>query len=291
MRLLDKYYIGIIWGLAIFVTVVLLVGLWLGWTGNAPPWLGFGEYEPPPGKVEGYQPAKTVWNLLELIIIPLVLIAIASLFSRSESVKGREIELDRQREETMQAYFDRMTKLLLEHDWAESEPADKVKRVTRIWTLTALRRLDGKRKGLILQFLAEAGLIERGEHIPDDPRLGLGKRKSIIHLEGADLSDIDLNGALMNDVDLIAANLEGAKLRGIRLSQAVLFGANLRRADLRGANLRGADLRGTDFTGADLRGADLSSSYKDSRTNFTKAKLRGTKGVEMERPSGAVDFD
>ncbi len=282
MRFWDKYHTGIIWGITILVVVVLLVGLWLGWTDNAPSWLGFGEYEPPPGKVEGYQPSKTVWNLLELLIIPLVLIAIAYLFSRSESVKGREIELDRQREETMHAYFDRMTKLLLENRLNESEPTDDVRDVARLWTLTALRTLDGKRKGLLLQFLVEADLIKRGEHIPDDWRKGLGKRKAIIHLENADLSNIDLSGALMNEIDLIAANLEGAKLRGIRLSQAVLFDASLRKADLRNANLRGADLRGTDFTEADLSDADLSASHKDSRTKFTKAKLKGTKGVEDE---------
>lgn len=285
MKLWDKHRTGIIGGITIFfVVAVLLVGLRLGWTDNAPPWLGFGEYQPPPGKVEGYQPPKTIWNLLELIIIPLVLVAIAYLFSRSESVKEREIELDRQREETLQAYFDRMTKLLLENNLVESEPTDKVRNVTRIWTLTALRRLDGKRKGLLLQFLFEAGLIERGEPIPDDPRSGLGKRKAIIHLEQADLSDIDLSGALMNSVDLIGANLEGAKLRGVRFSQAVLFEANLRKADLRNANLRGADLRGIDFAEADLRGADLSSSVRDSRTDFTKANLKDTKGIGMKRP-------
>ena len=277
-------WISIVAIVVIFL-VCLLVG-WLAWTVESPPWLGFGPYEPHPGQVEGYQPAKTFWNLLDLIIVPVVLAVTAFLLSQLEGTKRLEIERERQREEAMQAYLDRISKLVFENNLVDSEPGDKARDMARMLTLTTMGRLDGKRKGVLMQFLRETGLIQRGKAIPDDPRAKMQERKAVINLETADLRNIDLNGALMNEVDLICANLEGAKLYNARLSQAVLFDAVLRKADLRNANLRGADLRGVDFTDADLRNADLSSSMQDSRTIFERAKTKGAKGVREKSPLG-----
>ena len=268
------------------VVVSPLVMVWLGWSVDLPPWLGFGPYEPPPGTVEGYEPPKTLWSLLDLVVVPVVLVATAYLFSQLEGAKRLEIERERQREEAMQAYLDRISRLAFENNLVDSGPGDKARDIVRMLTLTTMGRLDGKRKGVLMQFLREAGLIQRGEPTPDDRRAPLPERKAVISLETADLRNIDLDGALMNEVDLIRANLEGAKLCNARLSQADLFDAVLRKADLRNANLKGADLRGVDFTDADLRDADLSSSMQDSRTIFARAKTKGAKGVKEKSPLG-----
>jgi hypothetical protein len=208
---------------------------------------------------------------LELLIVPVVL-AIISLWLRW--VQNR----DEKQEEVLKGYLDRMAGLIKGGD---SQLLGE-REVARAWTLETLQWLDGKHKGMLLRFLVEWNLIERGEHIPDAPHLRLPKRKAVVFLNKADLSSADLEGALLIEVDLIEANLEGANLRGARLTQAVLFDTNLRKADLRNASLRGADLRGTNLTGADLHGADLTLCYRDSRTNFTKAKLKGARGLDAQ---------
>ena len=74
----------------------------------------------------------------------------------------REIATDRLLESTLQTYLDRMTELLLYRNLRTSEPDAEVRDVARVWTFTILRRLDEKRKGIVLDFLHRAGLISIG---------------------------------------------------------------------------------------------------------------------------------
>ena len=106
----------------------------------------------------------------------------------------RAIALDNQRERALQEYIDKISELVLEKHLRESKVEEEVRTLARVRTLTALRGLDSPRKGSVLQFLHEAGLI-----CVDQP---------IIPLKGADLSEADLKG-----VDLSEANLVGVCLR------------------------------------------------------------------------------
>lgn len=126
---------------------------------------------------------KTLWDWMELLIIPLVLAIGAFYLNRSERAVERqtsedraklerEIATDRQQEAALQAYLDRMAELLLKEKLRNSEN-DEVQNVARIRTLTVLRGLDAKRKGLVVRFLHEAKLIN--------------KQKPIVNLEGSDL--------------------------------------------------------------------------------------------------------
>src|SRR6185436_681231 len=59
---------------------------------------------------------KTLWDWMELLIIPLILAVGAFFLNRSERKTEREIAKDRQQEQALQSYFDQMTELLLEKD-------------------------------------------------------------------------------------------------------------------------------------------------------------------------------
>ena len=175
--------------------------------------------------------------------------------------------------------------------------------VIRARTLSVFRRLtddkdpnrtDGERKGRILLFLYETGLIrnpkkaEQGQEatVPKQFQAPLSLERADLsgsdisyvyldgaNLSGANLSDVDLSNAILSDVDLVCTNLTRAKLRDTLLFDANLSNANLGYADLSGAsfsranlsrailiaaNLSRADFRDADLIGADLRDADLS---------------------------------
>lgn len=191
---------------------------------------------------EEYQPGKTLWDLLQLLIVPVVL-AIGGFWlnqiqkSREEKTTEqqakteREIAEDNQRERALQEYIDKISELLLEKDLRESQPEDEVRTIARVRTLTVLPRLDGDRKRSVLLFLHESGLIDRN--------------RSIIDLDGADLRNTDLSGA----------DLDGADLGKANLSKADLVSANLSNADLSHTNLEGAFLIGANRNGADLTDA------------------------------------
>ena len=93
-------------------------------------------------------------------------------------------------------------------------------------TLTVLRKLDGKRKGSVLQFLYEAELLGRvhvGKIILDKEKMQAG----IIDLKGADLSRANLSKANLTEAIIVrgflgGANLHEAILQGAFLMEAIL---------------------------------------------------------------------
>ena len=62
-----------------------------------------------------------------------------------------------------------------------STPTTEAKDVARVWTLTVVRRIDSERKGIVLQFLYESKLLQRGS--------------PIVNLTYADFSGADLEWA------------------------------------------------------------------------------------------------
>jgi hypothetical protein len=198
----------------ILAIIFLVILIWMGyvWFGR---WTGFSEsISPAVLPNQTFQPAKTLWDWMQLLIIPAILAGGA--YWLNESARNQEIKIasDNRQETALQTYLDNMTELLLDKKLRESE-VDEVRAVARARTLTVLRRLDGERKGALIRFLYEADLID--------------KDKTVIDLGNADLSGANLSGAT-----LIGANLRGANLRGANLSWAILIEANLLYANLSG---------------------------------------------------------
>jgi len=169
---------------------------------------------------------KTVWDFLQLLIVPLMLVAIGFWFTAQQDARQHAIEkqsaerlqkVEEQRAQdlTLQAYLDQMSTLVLE-DLGDT----KVRTLARARTLTVLRRLDPSRKEEIMQFLLEADLVT-----PMD------KSKPVIELNGAALSGTDLSGADLSGADLSSANLSNAD------PVDMMSGADLSGVDLSNANL------------------------------------------------------
>ena len=227
---------------------------------------------------------KNLWDWLQLLIIPAVLAIGGYLFNFATSRTEREIASDRQREEALQAYIDNMSALLLEKNLRKSVEDDEVRKIGRVRTLTVLRRLDEARKGIVLQFLYESGLIDKGRKIIDLDGANLSKADLLFaELSKADLSRANLIEANLGNTNLIEADLSSAILYQANLYQANLFGASLYKANLHLANLgyahlEGADLTGADLFGADLRGAIVTTEQLDKAASLFKATVPdGTK--------------
>src|SRR5216683_2985821 len=241
-------------------------------------WLGFSE--------------KTLWDWLQLLgvlAIPLVL-ALGTLWfvarqsqmsdaliknqhdtalaiSQQQRDTARAIAEDQQREATLNTYLDRMSELLLNQNVHDP----KVRQLARARTVTALRSLDPFRKGVLVQFLYESGLINNAHPVVD--------------LTGADLSNADLSRATLSNANLSGANLSDANLTATDLTGANLIGATLDEATLSHAYLSGAiliftSLRDATLTDASLMKAVLSFDYLGSANlssaNLSSANLTGT---------------
>jgi Pentapeptide repeats (8 copies) len=146
---------------------------------------------------------KTVWDWLQLLIVPLVLAVAALLFQQANTRTERQIAYEKQQGDLLQAYLDRMSDLLLKESLLPS-PSEAVRNVARVRTTTILCQLDGKRVGYVFSFLREAGLMSTQPN------------ESIISLR-----DVDLTKVHWSQADLSKANLSGAKLYRANLSEAL----------------------------------------------------------------------
>lgn len=238
----------------IFLTIaILLVVVAFIWTGYTRSWTGFGN--------------KSLWDWMELLIIPIVLSTGAFLFNHAERKADRireeqraELEFqlasDNAQEAALQNYLDRITDLLLEKGLLTSKPGEEIRDITRARTLTVLWVLDGTRKATVLEFLHKSRLISGA---------------AVISLHQAFLNGLDL---------LFMTDLSGANLAGAFLNNAGLVSVNLREANLSGAYLRGTHLNGADLTGANLADATLSEATMAESLmlsgDVTEAELRST---------------
>jgi hypothetical protein len=191
----------------------------------------------------------------------------------------RQLAIDRIQEDRFQSYLDRMQDLLEKGLKSPTPDSDILRDVARVRTLTALRGLDGERKGALLLFLHESNLLHKDAAVvllkgADLRRANL----TTASLSEANLNEVDLTGANLHAADLHAANLDAANLNEADLRAAHLGAAHLRTANLRAANLRLADLHAAHLGAANLNETDLSGA-KLSGANLRLADLRGAKLV------------
>jgi len=145
------------------------------------------------------RPSKTLWDWLQLLgvlAVPIVVGFGAVWFTTQQSKVADEENKDNQREIALQTYIDKMSELLLHEKLRDSVEEDEVRKIACVRTLIVVRRLDKERRGNVLLFLNESGLI--------------GKDKQIINLDGAWLYGADLYRATLYRADLSGANLKDA---------------------------------------------------------------------------------
>jgi uncharacterized protein YjbI with pentapeptide repeats len=252
------------------ILTIIIGGYRLHWA-----WTGF------TGATESY---KTLYDWLQLLFVPIALTGFGFFLNYRERKAAerradkerrederraeyeekaaerraeteRSIAVDNQCEAALQGYINEISELLLHENLRESKPKGEVRTIARVRTLTVLPRLDDKRKGTVLQFLHESGMIARGN--------------SIVDLTGANLRGANLIGALLSN-----SELSNTDLRNANLSDAVIYRTNFLSTKLREANMRNAHLDNADLGDADLSSADLSkASLRDA--NLDNANLIG----------------
>jgi uncharacterized protein YjbI with pentapeptide repeats len=234
---------------------------------------------------------KTLWDWLQLLLIPLVLTGGGFLFSTYQHNSDQQQALDQQQATILQTYIDNIQDLLLNHNLLGDSPpskndADKVtiqevQELARSRTLTALKGLDPDRKVRLMQFIFEAHLIG----FRDSQNKA---QQSIIDLAGADLADTNFAKLNFDGVNLSCANPDAeytytvsnncVNLEGANFHLAVVTDANFSYNTLKGVNFRSATLNRTNFFSADLSGDDLELA------GLELADLRGAdlSGADLE---------
>ena len=244
--------------LILFLLFFSLVIYWAITPNSSPSWTGFGGYNQTPNFVR----EKTLWDWLDLLVIPLFLAISASILSSIQKQSDKITEEDRQKQIVLSTYFEKISTLLLEQKLRTSKNSSEARILARTQSLFAFRNLDGDRKAKALQFIYEAGLI----YSPP-----------IVNLNGANLSKANLQYATLQRSELKGVFLRNAILKGANLANTNLCGSNLENSDFEGAIVTGADFSYTNLSHANLRSLDLTSTNIDwvilDYADLTDAKL------------------
>jgi len=292
--------------LIIFIVVVIAGAIWMIINiGYPAPWTGFDRT--PIDDPNQYQPKKLLWDWLELLIIPIVLL-LAGL-GYSEWQRGTEYKLAKEKEhsDALQAYFDSMKDLIIDGKLTDTQndPDHPIRALARSKTITTLQIVDDERKKAVFNFLWHAGLIILNQPLILFDELELNEvNLRNIKLTYVDLGSIvfksaDLTGATINSSNLYLADLSYVKANHCTMNDSVLDNANLMGAYFQESNLfesrfvgshiqnvkfknsiltrsllNGANLQETDFSAANLDFVDFSNL---DNTDLEKTKIRNTK--------------
>ena len=257
---------------------------------------------------------KTLWDWMELLIVPAVLAGGAVLFNQQVAKREAASKEDRYEEEALQRYLDIMSELLLGSSLrrdlkraSQDEVSSSLVNVAQVRTITVLTRVNRKRRDEVFNFLHTASLLRgRTTLLRYVDMRNVDLRNSILYsanLSGSSLTDVDLSGSGLSEADFSEANLSrarldeafmhdvnltGANLYGANLDNSSLYGANLSKAMLLIASLRFADLTAANLTDAHLGSADLNgANLTDAKV--TPAQLREAKSLEGAiMPDGRV---
>ena len=246
------------------------------------------------GAADAANSPKTLWNWLELLLVPAG-IAIA-LFALNNAQSGREqrradrraavdrsIAAERIRADILHTYLQQMSNLLLDRGLLKADWNGPLVNFAQTLTLTVFHQLDGRRKGEVLQFLANTGLIK-----PPRPKIDLTRADlrhvdahersfSALDVENADLRGADFRRAAIYDSSFSFADLERDDFSFALLQGVTMDGANLARADFRyswvsPASFEVACLASVTFSHAKIEGSSFQGAIGD-RVDFTRAGL------------------
>lgn len=236
-------------------------------------WTGFGEFVAP----SGIKLTRTLWDWLGILIVPLFLAYGVWRLNKSQKQSEQQIETDKQRQISLENYFDKMSELLLEENLRgvikqESEGkgnSTEARKIARTRTLGLMQVMDSERKAQALQFIYESDLIN--------------KENPIIELLGIDLSDSNLSKASLQKAKIVGAdftngNLEGAILTEADLNGSLFINSKFKDANLAKVNFELADFTNANFTNANFTGGIVKAAIFDkadlsSAQNFTQEML------------------
>lgn len=221
----------------IILGITIFGGYFLDWN-----WTGFSISQPTP---EGVSNKKLLWDWLDLLFVPFAVVIGAWYLQRSQRNTEKLIEEEHEQRATFENYLEWMTSVILDGKILDASNSAIVSELARIRTLTALRSLDGGRKADVLQFLRDAGLIE--------------KDNSILSLNSADFRYALLDSAILSDVKVHAANFQGASFKDANLARSDFTGC-----DFSHANFEDAEVIAVNFFQASLKEAKISQNQVES---------------------------
>jgi uncharacterized protein YjbI with pentapeptide repeats len=242
--------------IAILIVASFALINWAIHPNSSPNWTGFGKYDE---NKQGPR-AKSLWDWLDLLIIPFAIGIVAWSFKEAEKEKSNKNEEERAQNDVLDSFIKIMTDLITNYSLANSKSTLETKIIARTRINLALNRLNAIRKGQVIQFLFESGLIDQNPQIK---------------LLGGNIKDALLDGIVLSEAEIKGAYFNNASIKCSNLNRAIFTSSNFTSADLSNSLVENTDFSYTNLTKTKLKGMDLRSANFEG-ANLTKADLRGS---------------
>jgi hypothetical protein len=249
---------------------------------------------------------KTVWDWLSLLLIPLLIGTIfvtnrqtdaqnalsAQLHQSDQAQHQHDAKLAQEArwDDLLRQYRDSIDNLLFYNGLRHAHPGDDVSEIAHARTLDILGAVDPSRRGLVINYLSNLGLIQggfwdKGQWHPAKVNVSLSEA----NLKGADLAGANLEGVDLHFADLEEAHLSNAALNGADLGWTHLSNATLNEADLRWIALDEADLSSAVLNQANLKWARLTPYQLHSVSSLSGSILPN--GFHCQEVSATDQFN
>jgi len=221
---------------------------------------------------------------MDLLLVPLSLSFAVIFINRLLQKQAQRKEEDQRHELALQEYFREISRLLLEYDLYSATKEDDARFIAMALTHNVLGRLDGQRKGLVLNFLFAVNLIRCKKNTDWSTETTDDIPRPIVVISKADLSGLFLprglwRGAKLTNVYITDSDFTDANLSNADLTDSVLSHSWFYQVDFRNAILSGCDLRFSIFLYCNFEGADLTNANL-MHAAITPEDLRKAKSLE-----------
>jgi uncharacterized protein YjbI with pentapeptide repeats len=239
--------------IVLLVATITMIAIYAINPSEAPSWTGFVAYDPDIHELR----VKTLWDWLELLIVPFVLSAGVWLLSETDKKVELQKELEKQRQEALTSFISKISEMVISNKLLD-ENNKQISLLARMQILCTFRTLDANRKAEALQAIYELKLINKSP---------------IIKLNGVNLNRINLELAPLVNAEIRGAYFQKANLKKANLTSSTFVGCDFSNSDFRSANLSGTDFSYAKLVNANFLGCDLSTANFEY-ANLTNAKPR-----------------
>jgi uncharacterized protein YjbI with pentapeptide repeats len=265
------------------VLAIMLVWVWIGYNQVYPNYKAaelIGVKETRDNVTEFFEPPKTIWDLLDLLIVPLALAAGAAYLDLSNKKRQFAIEEERLKDARYRNYLSSMEKLILEHGLLEQNPESSCQYLAQAYTRDVIKEINGMRIGELLDFLESYRLDLIDPERPQISLRGLRFKKAIMsfrNIRRVNLAEVILHRSEWNKCTCDEIYAPYAKF-----FRATIHKANFNNCNFENVEFKYSDLRDTIFDSCKLNGADF------FRTNLTGTVFKNCelRNVNWEKSKG-----
>jgi len=222
---------------------------------------------------------KTIWDLSELLIIPLTVAVIVYILDLSDRKKEREISRIIQSENALLKYYEIFSKYVIDYDMLNSENGEILKDSLNNITNSIFLSLDNHRAKILFNFLLDNEFLTDSKY-GDKPTLTLNN----VCIDNLNmfikyLGCICLTNCKIRNSDFNLSNIVNAKFQNCDFSSSIFISATLNNSkiydsDFSYANFSNADLLNTTFSNVNFFKTNL------QHANFENADLSGAKNFK-----------